>query len=50
MSSIPPPNMESVNVKKKKSRKERLQEQREFEKSLGLNKSSGVKYDQVSER
>jgi hypothetical protein len=46
-----PPNMDSVSVKVKKSRKERLHEQREFEKSLGLNKGiGGVQYDKVAER
>uniref|UniRef100_A0A7S2SNX5 Uncharacterized protein n=1 Tax=Rhizochromulina marina TaxID=1034831 RepID=A0A7S2SNX5_9STRA len=34
----------------KKSRKERLAEQRAFERDLGLNKGTGVRYDKVADR
>ena len=36
--------------KRKKTRKEKLAEQREFDRSLGLSKGIGVKYDKVADR
>ena len=36
--------------KKKKTRKEKLAEQREFDRSLGLTKGTGVQYDKVADR
>ena len=42
--------MAEEKEKKKKSRKERLAEQREFDRSLGLNKGGGVNYDKVVDR